>query len=280
MNVKKQRENLKEYSYMRLGPEALVWRAKNSLEVLEDPSFVLDKVVLGNCSKVLLPDIIGEVFLNVDQQPLLDHSEGLLYVSSGTKVSQLMSYAIVHGLDGLDFLAGIPGTVGGLLWMNGGAFGQHVWDVVERARVITDSGEVVWLRPSDLRPEYRRSHLDKAGVRFIVDAVLHYRAGDPVKVQAMVAERVNYRRFRHPMDYPSLGSTFKNGEGYRAWELIQRAGLSGYRIGDAMFSTKHANFLINLGSATREDVLALIELAQVRVRKKFGIDLEPEVVIL
>lgn len=280
MAIRRMEINLKDFSYIRIGPRSWVWSVNNSLEVLKDPAFVVDKLVLGNCSKLLLPNRLEEAFLNVDQEPVIEHSEGLVHVSSGTKLSDLLQYAMGNGLGGLDFMAGIPGTVGGLVWMNGGSFGKHVWSQVYEIRAITSSGEVIWLRPEDVEAEYRNSHLHRLGVKFVVDAFLYYKHEDKEDVKEQILRNIEYRKRRHPVEYPSLGSTFKNAKGYKAWELLTAVGMAGYRIGDAMFSTKHANFIINLGNATREDVLRLIELGQARVYKRFGIWLEPEIVIL
>ncbi|NLT83650.1 UDP-N-acetylmuramate dehydrogenase [Coprothermobacter proteolyticus] len=272
--------NLKEFSHIKIGPESWVWSVDNSLEILDNPTFVVDKVILGNCSKLLLPNKLEEAFLNVDHEPVIEHSEGLVHVSSGTRLSDLLQYAMEEGLGGLDFMAGIPGTLGGLVWMNGGAFGRHVWNQIYQIRAITSTGEVIWLKPGDVGAEYRNSHLDKLGVKFVVDAFLYYKLQDKQDVRSQILSNIEYRKRRHPVEYPSLGSTFKNSKEYKAWELLTEVGLAGYRIGDAMFSTKHANFIINLGNATREDVLGLIKLGQARVYNRFGIWLEPEIVIL
>ncbi|HOL53699.1 MAG TPA: UDP-N-acetylmuramate dehydrogenase [Coprothermobacter proteolyticus] len=272
--------NLKEFSHIKIGPESWVWSVDNSLEILDNPTFVVNKVILGNCSKLLLPNKLEEAFLNVDHEPVIEHSEGLVHVSSGTRLSDLLQYAMEEGLGGLDFMAGIPGTLGGLVWMNGGAFGRHVWNQIYQIRAITSTGEVIWLKPGDVDAEYRNSHLDKLGVKFVVDAFLYYKRQDKQDVRSQILSNIEYRKRRHPVEYPSLGSTFKNSKEYKAWELLTEVGLAGYRIGDAMFSTKHANFIINLGNATREDVLGLIKLGQARVYNRFGIWLEPEIVIL
>jgi UDP-N-acetylmuramate dehydrogenase len=272
--------NLKEFSHIKIGPESWVWSVDHSLEILDNPSFVVNKVILGNCSKLLLPNKLEEAFLNVDHEPVIEYSEGLVHVSSGTRLSDLLQYAMEEGLGGLDFMAGIPGTLGGLVWMNGGAFGRHVWNQIYRIRAVTSTGEVIWLKPGDVDAEYRNSHLDKLGVKFVVDAFLYYKLQDKQDVRSQILSNIEYRKRRHPVEYPSLGSTFKNSKEYKAWELLTEVGLAGYRIGDAMFSTKHANFIINLGNATREDVLGLIKLGQARVYNRFGIWLEPEIVIL
>jgi UDP-N-acetylmuramate dehydrogenase len=272
--------NLKDFSHIKIGPPSNVWVASNAIELLENPGFIIDKTILGNCSKLLLPEELENAFLNIDEEPVIENSEGILHVSSGVRLKDLVHYCIDNGLSGFDFMTGIPGTVGGLIWMNGGSFGKHVWTQVEKARVISSDGRVLWLEPKDVKAEYRNSHLNQIGVKFVVDVYFYYEHEDKDDIKNEVVRKIEYRKKRHPVEYPSLGSTFKNPDGQRSWQLLTEVGLSGYRIGDSMFSTKHANFIINLGNATRTDVLSLIELAQARVLKRFGIHLEPEIVIL
>jgi len=157
--------NLKEFSHIKIGPESWVWSVDNSLEILDNPTFVVNKVILGNCSKLLLPNKLEEAFLNVDHEPVIEHSEGLVHVSSGTRLSDLLQYAMEEGLGGLDFMAGIPGTLGGLVWMNGGAFGRHVWNQIYQIRAITSTGE----------------HLDKLGV-------------DKQDVRSQILSNIEYRK--------------------------------------------------------------------------------------
>lgn len=278
--LKKKKIDLGSFSHIKIGPECEVWYASNALELLQNPIFVLDKTILGNCSKLLLPEHLESAFLNVDESPVIDYSEGLIHVSSGLRLKQLLEYMVDNGLGGLDYMAGIPGTVGGLIWMNGGSFGRHVWSSIYEVRAINDEGAVVFLKPSDVDAVYRNSHLSQIGVKFVVDAYLYCEPQDKSEVKEEIVKKLEYRKKRHPVEYPSLGSTFKNSGDYKAWQLLTQVGLSGYRIGDAMFSTKHANFIVNLGKATRDDVLSLIELGQARVLKHFGIKLEPEIVIL
>lgn len=199
----------------------------------------------------------------------------LVFAGAGLHLSELLKACSREGLGGLEFLAGIPGTVGGAVAMNAGAWGKETADVVWDVEMVMPSGERISGPRSTLSFSYRQftmpegAVIAKAGFRLIPES------------PDLVAERERHylelRKKTQPLEYPSGGSVFKNPPKDFAGRLIERVGLKGFRIGGAMISGKHANFIVNTGGATAGDVLALMELAKTRVKEETGVDLEPEI---
>ncbi|RLD95552.1 MAG: UDP-N-acetylenolpyruvoylglucosamine reductase [Aquificota bacterium] len=186
----------------------------------------------------------------------------------------LSAFALRGGFAGLDPLAGIPGTLGGALVMNAGAFGRTLGDLVEEVEVLVD-GKVEVLRGVEVDWGYRTSSLKGSTV---VGATLKLVPGDGGKIREDMVRFARLRRQKQPLDFPSAGSVFKNPPGHSAGRLIDEAGLKGARVGDAMVSPLHANFIVNLGQARARDVRLLVEVVKERVRERFSISLEEEIV--
>jgi UDP-N-acetylmuramate dehydrogenase len=215
--------------------------------------------------------------------------EGFNYLKvDGTSVTAGGGYSTIllasmtakHGLTGLEFAGGIPGNVGGAVYMNAGAHGSEISRVLESAEVLLESGEWVRLSNADLKFQYRTSVLQKELRGIVTEATFRLEYGDREKIASALASFKDRRRRTQPLQYPCAGSVFRNPPGDFAGRLIQEAGLKGYRIGDAEISTLHANFIINRGEATARDVLALIEHVIRTVKEKFGITLVPEVQVI
>jgi len=194
---------------------------------------------------------------------------------AAARFGRLVEEAVERGLKGLEFGEGIPGSVGGGLVMNAGAFGGEIARVVRIVHGVNEQGESLALGAADVKFSYRRTDLPP---RFVITRVdFELEAGDLKTLQARVAEIHEKRAARQPRILPNAGSVFKNPPGNFAGRLLEGAGLKGARLGGAAFSTEHANFIVNMGGARAEDVRALIELAQSRVKERHGISLEPEV---
>ncbi|BBJ27285.1 UDP-N-acetylenolpyruvoylglucosamine reductase [Athalassotoga saccharophila] len=271
---------LSKISKIKIGPSATIYMAENAFEYAKNPVFVTDKIVLGNCSKVLIGDNVKDVIINVDQNPVIEHYGEILHVSSGLKVDYLMEYLLKHEIGGPQYLAGIPATIGGLIWMNGGAFGHHIWEDILYIRAIDLNGRIIFLNRENVKFSYRYSDLKSFGVKFIVDAFLRIHKMSYSEISKEISEKIEYRKVHHPVDYPSLGSTFKNSPDMLAWKVIQEIGLVNYRIGDAKFSEKHPNFIVNLGDATFTDVKTLVECAMERSLKKLNLKISPEIIFI
>lgn len=205
----------------------------------------------------------------------LDVRGARLRVGAAVPLKRLVHQTVAAGLAGLEFAEGIPGTVGGGLLMNAGAFGGEIGAVVGALEVVTAEGAVRTLARTELAFDYRRLTLP---TRAIVAAVrLQLRRGEPATLAAAVADARGRRERHQPRGYPNAGSIFKNPSGEHAGRLIEAAGLKGARLGGAMISERHANFIVNLGGARAADVAGLMGLAGRAVRERFGVALEPEI---
>jgi len=193
----------------------------------------------------------------------------------GAKVTALVNFCARRGLAGLEPMAGVPGSVGGAVKGNAGAFGATISDHLAAVRLLEVTGEERVLSREALRFAYRQSSLTEGEV--VLSATFGLRRADPAALQEKVARILEERKAKQPVEWRSAGSVFKNPPGDFAGRLIEQAGLKGTRVGDAMISPKHGNFFLNLGRATARDVLALVALAQERVRERTGVSLELEV---
>ena len=195
-------------------------------------------------------------------------------------MSAAAQFALSEGLSGLAEIAGIPGTLGGGVIMNAGAYGGELSQVVTRVDAVTiPDGKPVVFEGPDLGFSYRHSAMMEAGV-IVTDVTMQLTPGDPTVIRARMEELAKARRDKQPLNFPSAGSTFKRPVGLFAARLIDDCGLRGLRIGDAQVSEKHAGFVVNLGNATAKDILTLMDQVRSRVMEKAGVMLEPEVRIL
>lgn len=239
---------------------------------------VVSPRVLGAGTNILAPDggVSGVVISTRRLEGLTRNEDGTVTAGAGVPLARLAVFAQRHGLAGLEFAHGIPGTVGGGLYMNAGAYGGELSQVIVSARFVTPQGDVRCVTGEEMGLSYRHSaFMDLPGV--IVSATFRLTPGDPEAILARMRELMEKRRASQPLDLPSAGSTFKRPVGGYAAALIQEAGLKGFRVGDAAVSIKHSGFVVNLGSATCADVLTLIDRVRERVREASGIELEPEV---
>ena len=203
-------------------------------------------------------------------------SGGMIVAGAGVPLARLALFAQKQGLTGLEFAHGIPGTVGGGVYMNAGAYGGEMVQVVTEVRFLRPDGTVACFRGEELGLRYRHSaFMERDGI--ILSARFRLQPGDPETVLARMRELMERRRASQPLDLTSAGSTFKRPVGGYAAALIQEAGLKGFRVGGAAVSEKHSGFVVNLGGATGADVLTLIARVRETVKAKSGIELEPEV---
>ena len=238
--------------------------------------------IIGNGSNLLVRDGgIRGLVMRISQPRSAITCEGdTLHVQAGATLPAVAGFAQRSGLEGLAPMAGIPGTIGGAVIMNAGAYGGEMSQVVTRVDAIARSdGKPIRFEGRALGFAYRHSAMMDAGV-IVTDVTLRLTPGDPDAIARRTEELLVARREKQPLEYPSAGSTFKRPEGAFAARLIDDAGLKGLRIGDAQVSEKHAGFIVNLGSATASDILALMAEVQSRVLAASGITLEPEVRIL
>ncbi len=241
----------------------------------------LPLTVLGAGTNVIVRDagIRGLVLMLGAKFRGVNVEEELIVARAGTPLAEVCRAAAERGLAGMEWAAGIPGSVGGALAMNAGAFGGAMSDIVLTVRALTREGQFVELSREQMRFGYRTSLLRREPL-VAVSAALALRKESRAKVEGRQRELLARRRKTQPLDMPSAGSVFKRPPGDYAGRLIEQAGLKGLRVGGAEVSEKHANFIVNTGGATARDVLQLIARIQHAVRERFGVTLEPEVVVL
>lgn len=202
-----------------------------------------------------------------------------IYCGAGASLTALCNFAKAESLTGLEFAFGIPGTVGGAVYMNAGAYGGEVADVILSARHLTAEGDVGEYNTSDLSLGYRQSRYQQTK-EWITGATFQLKPGDPTEIEETMRDLMERRKSKQPLELPSAGSVFRRPTGYYAGTLIESCGLKGARIGGAQVSEKHAGFIVNCGGATSADVVALIEKIQQTVLEKTGVKLETEIAMI
>lgn len=203
----------------------------------------------------------------------------ICHAGAAVMLTNMAQKAAEQGLAGLDFAYGIPGTVGGAIVMNAGAYGGEMCQIVESVRLLDESLQIVTRKGGEMAFGYRTSILKKKPY-VVLSVRLKLHPGDKKEIVAKMNTNMSARKEKQPLEYPSAGSTFKRPEGYFAGKLIQDAGLRGYRVGGAQVSEKHCGFVINTGNATAADIYHLIQNVQSKVREISGVTLEPEVIML
>lgn len=279
-------EPMKNHTTFRIGgPADALALPKTPEEVAEVVRFCHEHAqpyyVLGNGSNLLVSDegyrgIVLQLYRNFND---IQVNGEMITVQSGAMLAAVARTAYQNGLTGLEFASGIPGTIGGAVVMNAGAYGGEMKHVLREVTVLTKEGEVLAIPAKALELGYRTSVIPKNGW-IVLGAVLQLKKGDPEQILARMEELKEQRITKQPLDLPSAGSTFKRPEGYFAGKLIMDAGLRGFTVGGAQVSEKHCGFVVNRGNATAADVWELICEVKRRVKEMTGVELEPEVKLL
>ena len=280
---------MKEYSNMKVGgtaKELIFIDDKNELkEILQTRNNVF---LLGNGTNTLINDGNLDIsFLSLKRLKKItveekientkkEDSYDLVRVEAGLDLDDLIDFMEKNDYSGLENITGIPGSVGGLVNMNGGAYGTEIFDCIEEVEVCKNDGEIVKIKTTDLNFKYRTTEI-KENKWIVISALFKFGFGFDKEASQ---DKKNQREVKHPLDLPNLGSTFKNPEGTFAAKLISDADLKGYRVGDVVVSPKHPNFVTNVGNATFNDVISVIEHVKEVVFEKFGVKLETEIIIL
>lgn len=234
--------------------------------------------ILGNGSNLLVGDkgyrgVMLQLYRKLDAV----HTDGKrIEAQAGISLAKLAAAAQRAGLTGLEFASGIPGTLGGAVMMNAGAYGGEMKQVLVSVRAMTPEGEIRELSAEELELGYRTSIFAKNG-NIILNAVMQLEQGEPAQIQAYMDELKARRIEKQPLEYPSAGSTFKRPEGYFAGKLIEDAGLRGFSVGGAQVSEKHCGFVINRGTASAAEIVSLMDAVADKVERQTGVRLEPEV---
>lgn len=234
--------------------------------------------IIGNGSNLLVGDkgFRGVVIRILKELSRIETEGTTIRAQAGALLSAVANRAYDASLTGLEFAAGIPGTLGGAVTMNAGAYGGEMKDVLSEVTVLTPEGAVRTFQKEELRLSYRTSIVQEEG-HIVLEAVIQLKEGKQEEIKAVMDDLKERRISKQPLEYPSAGSTFKRPEGYFAGRLIDDAGLRGFSVGGAQVSEKHCGFVINKGNATAADIMELMREVSERVRENSGVTLEPEV---
>ncbi|MDO5807261.1 MAG: UDP-N-acetylmuramate dehydrogenase [Lachnospiraceae bacterium] len=284
-NVRRQ-EPMSLHTTFRIGGPADLFVMPGSIQAVADSIRICKETqtpyaVIGNGSNLLVSDagyrgVIIQIGRNLNQ--ITGNGEEIR-AQAGAMLSVIAKTALSESLTGFEFASGIPGTLGGAVVMNAGAYGGEMKDVLTEVTVLTREGEIRTIPAEKLELGYRTSLAAKNGW-IILEAVLRFQKGDAEAIRSRMEELKVQRVTKQPLDLPSAGSTFKRPEGYFAGKLIMDAGLRGFTVGGAQISEKHCGFVVNKGGATAEDVRNLICAVQKKVQEDAGVKLEPEVKFL
>lgn len=276
---------MSENIYFKVGGPVDILLIPNNVNQIKDTITICKEnkipfYVIGNGSNLLVKDGgIRGVVIKLCELNKIERIDNKITAECGALLKDVSTEAINGSLSGFQFACGIPGSVGGAVFMNAGAYDGEISFVIESAEVLDDNQEIKVLSKEELNLGYRQSLVMQKGY-IVLSATFALNHGDLEKIQARVNELTMRREASQPLEYPSAGSTFKRPEGHFTGKLIQEAGLKGFTIGGASVSEKHAGFVVNDGSGTAKDVLQVIQHVQEEIKKQFGVDLYPEVRIL
>ena len=276
-------EPMKKHTTFRIGGNADIFVRPESKEQIAEilrmcRSQDVPYFILGNGSNLLVGDrgFRGAVINIMDNMNDIKVDGGIIKVQAGAMLVKVSRAARDNSLTGLEFASGIPGTIGGAIYMNAGAYGGEMKDVVIQVTAMDADGEIYTFGADELEFSYRHSVIQQRDL-IVLDVTMKLEAGDQKSIDDRMSELAVARRTKQPLEYPSAGSTFKRPEGYFAGKLIMDAGLRGYRVGDAQVSEKHCGFVVNRGNATADDVIKLIDDVKAKVSEEYDVVLEPEV---
>lgn len=255
------------------------YQIRNVLKLCHDSGCPV--FIMGNGTNLLVKDggIRGVVLKIYDNFNKIDVEGKIVRAQAGALLSVISKSAMKHSLKGFEFASGIPGTLGGAAAMNAGAYGGEIKDVIYSVEVIDDNFNIVPLRKDELEFGYRTSVVSRRGYT-VLEAAFHLEEGNYDEIKERIDTLTRRRKEKQPLHLPSAGSVFKRPEGYFAGKLIEDSGLKGIRVGGAMVSDMHSNFIVNVGNATAKDVLNLIEIVRHEVYEKFNLLLEPEIKVV
>lgn len=273
---------MKSYTTYKTGGQAKTLIYPENIEKLKiliqylKSENILYKVIGAGSNLIFTDDFYDGVIIHLKNFQDLDIKGTKVIVGAGYSLMRLSLKLSKAGYTGLEFASGIPGTIGGAVFMNAGAYGSDMGYITEKVVALTPSLEIITLSNEELDFHYRTSFFKKNPNYIILKATLNLAYGNAEVSMDMISDRKRRRMESQPLEYPSAGSVFRNPEGLSAWKLIEDAGLKGKKIGGAMISLKHANFIVNDGNATSKDIKELISLVKNEVYEKFNVELKEE----
>lgn len=281
-------EPLKNHTTFRIGGNCRAMVYVNSAESLQAfLSFLKTEniryFVLARGSNIIAADegfdgVILKIGRDFSEIRLLNETD--IFCTAGASLMDVCLFALEKSLEGIEFAYGIPGTCGGALFMNAGAYGGEVKDIIKSAHYVDSAGKICEIQAEEMSLSYRHSLFAEHTDYVITDMIFSLKKGSPAEIKAKMDDLMERRRTKQPLEFPSAGSTFKRPEGSYASLLIEQCGLKGLSVGGAQVSTKHSGFVVNTGSATCGDVLELTEKVSRIVKEKTGFELELEPLLL
>lgn len=283
----KYNEPMKNHTTMRVGGNCDIMVLPESIEDIQNIISVskkenLEYYIIGNGSNVIVPDegVRALVIKLASKFSNIEIKENKIKVLSGCSMPKLSQVAKENSLKGFEFACGIPGTIGGGIRMNAGAYGSEISNVLEDVTYIDEDGNIKTINNDEVKFSYRHSIFAENKHLVIVSATFKLEVGDKNEIENIMKANMQKRRQKQPLEYPNFGSAFKRPEGYFVGKLVDDAGLRGYTIGGAQVSEKHTGFIINKDNATYKDIVALIHYIQKVVYDKFNVKLQAEVEVL
>lgn len=282
-------EPMSKHTSLKIGGNADYFVIVSSVDELKNVINLASKnnikfYIIGNGTNLLVKDGgIRGIVIKLDFKSFkIKRSSNEIFITaeSGMSLAALASVALKEEIAGVEFLSGIPGTIGGAIRMNAGAYGSEMKDILVRSRYMTYDGKIKTLTLDEHKFEYRNSVFANLKDVIIIDTTIKGEKGNKEEIENQIKEYSKLRKEKQPLEYPNAGSTFKRKEGYITAKLIDECGLKGYSIGDAEVSIKHAGFIINKGKATANDILNLTQHIKCEVKKKFDVDIELEIIVL
>ncbi|MBP2079345.1 UDP-N-acetylmuramate dehydrogenase [Oceanobacillus polygoni] len=278
-------EHLRNHTYTRLGGQADFYVTPETYEQVQQIIKLANQeniafTMLGNGSNLIVKDGgIRGIVMNLQKLSAIKTDSNMIIAQSGARIIDVSREALKEELTGLEFACGIPGSVGGALYMNAGAYGGEIKDVLTSTLVVNREGELLTLTAEQLDLDYRTSNIPDRGY-IVLEATFTLKAGDPKAIKEVMDDLTYKRESKQPLEYPSCGSVFKRPPGHFAGKLIQDSDLQGKQIGGAQVSLKHAGFIVNKDHATAKEYIELIQYVQKAVKEKFNVNLEREVRII
>ncbi len=274
--------SLKKLTTYKVGGKArCVIYPKNIEKLVKLMKFIRSRNIkykmLGNGSNLIFSDdLFDGILIKLTEFDNIEITNNKIKVGAGYSLMKLSRLALKNSLTGLEFAAGIPGTVGGAIFMNAGAYKSDMGYIVQSVKVLTKDFKIVELENKEMNFHYRTSFLQKHPDYICLEAIIRLEKGKKDAIEEVMKSRLKRRVESQPLNYPSAGSVFRNPTGMFAGELIEKCGLKGYKLGGAMISDKHANFVINTGDAKASDVRDLINIAREKVKAEYNVDLRVE----
>ena len=274
--------NLSKYTTYKVGGKARLLVYPKSVEKLVSLMEIIEReqlkyFVLGNGSNVLFSDDFYDgIIIKLDYFNELTFQDNIIKVGAGESLIKVVMESVKHDLTGLEFASGIPGTIGGAVFMNAGAYESEMKNVIKDVTVLTPELKVITLTKSEMEFAYRQSYLQNHKGYICLGATLKLVNGNKEQSQEIIKDRKLKRKRTQPLEYPSAGSVFRNPKGLYSGKLIEDLNLKGYQIGGAKISEKHANFIINVGGAKASDIKDIIDYVKEKVKEKYNINLRVE----